>query len=294
VTKGKEITNFIGMRFVFIKPGSFMMGSPEKEAGRLNNEVQHKVTLTKGFFIQETEVTQGQWKKVMGNNPSIFKDCGDDCPVENVSWNDAKAFITKLNQMEGKAMYRLPTEAEWEYACRAGTSTLFAFGEYLYPEQVRFKYLRPLTEFETTLQKRGPVKVASYPPNAWGVYDMHGNVGEWCEDEWDDYPSSPVTDPLVQNTKNRNYIRRGGSWDDEYVPSIRSAQRCPLDRLLIETDAPYLAPTPYRGKQNEPSYVRHVAEEIARLRQLSLDEIASASTTNFKNLFRHAQLPVQP
>ncbi|TET86837.1 MAG: hypothetical protein E3J46_07280, partial [Desulfobacteraceae bacterium] len=120
--KSKKITNSLGMEFVSIKPGSFMMGSPSSEPGHQGYERQHKVTLTKGFYMQTTEVTQGQWKAVMGNNPSKFKNCGDDCPVEKVSWNDAQGFIRKLNQKEGSDKYRLPTEAEWEYATRAGST----------------------------------------------------------------------------------------------------------------------------------------------------------------------------
>ena len=123
----KSFTNSIGQEFVYIKPGTFMMGSPSGESGRESDENQHKVTLTRGFYMQTTEVTQGQWKAVMGNNPSSFKD-GDDYPVEQVSWNDVQEFITKLNRREGGNKYRLPTEAEWEYACRAGSTSRFCFG----------------------------------------------------------------------------------------------------------------------------------------------------------------------
>ncbi|MBF0229873.1 MAG: SUMF1/EgtB/PvdO family nonheme iron enzyme [Desulfamplus sp.] len=114
------------MQFVYIPPGEFMMGSPEDELGRSDDEIQHKVRLTKGFYMQTTQVTQGQWKQVMGNNPSYFKDCGNNCPVEQVSWEDAQEFIKKINQQGGRLLYRLPTEAEWEYACRAGTTGAYA------------------------------------------------------------------------------------------------------------------------------------------------------------------------
>ena len=127
--RGKKFTNSLGMEFVLIPAGSFMMGSPSSEKGRDRDEKQHRVTLTKSFYMQTTEVTQGQWKKIMGNNPSYFKNCGDDCPVEQVSWNDAQEFIRKLNRKEGADKYRLPTEAEWEYACRAGSTTRFCFGD---------------------------------------------------------------------------------------------------------------------------------------------------------------------
>jgi len=121
----------INYKMIYIPPGSFIMGSPQSEKGRDNDETQHKVTLTKGFYIGVTEVTQGQWQTIMGKNPSTFKDCGDDCPVENVSWDDCQAFIKKLNQMGevNEYIYRLPTEAEWEYACRAGSTTAFAGGD---------------------------------------------------------------------------------------------------------------------------------------------------------------------
>ncbi|MBW2606595.1 MAG: caspase family protein [Deltaproteobacteria bacterium] len=126
--KSKKISDSLGMKFVSIMPGTFMMGSPSSEPGRESDEKQHQVTLTKGFYMQTTEVTQGQWRAVMGNNPSHFENCGDDCPVEKVSWNDAQGFIRRLNQKEGSDKYRLPTEAEWEYAARAGTTTAFENG----------------------------------------------------------------------------------------------------------------------------------------------------------------------
>jgi formylglycine-generating enzyme required for sulfatase activity len=117
------------MTFVLIPAGTFMMGSPTTELGRSREETQHQVTLTKSFYMQTTEVTQGQWKAVMGSNTSFFSSCGDDCPVEIVSWDDATSFIQKLNQMEGTTQYRLPTEAEWEYAAKAGSTTAFHNGE---------------------------------------------------------------------------------------------------------------------------------------------------------------------
>jgi len=128
ISPQKVITNSIGMMFVLIPAGKFVMGSPSDESERQTNEKQHEVNISKTFYLQTTEVSQGQWKKVMGNNPSRFNDCGDDCPVEQVSWTMAQEFIEKLNQMEDTNKYRLPTEAEWEYACRAGTTIEFSFG----------------------------------------------------------------------------------------------------------------------------------------------------------------------
>jgi formylglycine-generating enzyme required for sulfatase activity len=125
----KTFTNTIGMNFVLIQAGNFVMGSPANEPGRDDDEGQHEVNISKPFYLQTTEVSQGQWKKVMGDNPSHFKDCGDDCPIESVSWNDDQKFISKLNQLEDTNKYRLPTESEWEYACRAGTETAYSFGD---------------------------------------------------------------------------------------------------------------------------------------------------------------------
>ena len=124
-----EIRNSIGIEFVLIEPGTFEMGSPETEAGRYDNETLHPVTLSQPFYLGKTEVTQGQWQAVMGSNPSQFSDCGRTCPVEQVSWEDAQEFIAALNRREGVETYRLPTEAEWEYAARAGTQTAYHFGD---------------------------------------------------------------------------------------------------------------------------------------------------------------------
>ena len=122
----KSFTNSIGMTFVLIPAGTFQMGSPAGEAERDDDERQHKVTISRPFYLQTTEVTQGQWQKVMGSNPAHFNTCGKDCPVEKVSWDDAQEFIRKLNQMEKTDTYRLPTEAEWEWACRAKSTGRFS------------------------------------------------------------------------------------------------------------------------------------------------------------------------
>jgi formylglycine-generating enzyme required for sulfatase activity len=167
----KDFTNSIGMKFVWIKPGSFMMGSPKEEKERGSNETQHKVTLTKGFYMGVHLVTQEQWKEIMGNNPSHFK-AGKNLPVETVSWDDCQQFIKKLREKDKKP-YRLPSEAEWEYACRAGTTTPFHFGQtssdFIYGDGKRGKYLGEKTP------------VGSYPANAWGIHDLHGNVWQGCQ-----------------------------------------------------------------------------------------------------------------
>jgi formylglycine-generating enzyme len=207
-----EISNSLGMKFIYISPGTFMMGSPPSEPGRDDDETQHRVTLTKGYYLQTTEVTQGQWKAVMGSNPSHFKNCGDNCPVESVSWNDVQEFIRKLNQREGANLYRLPTEAEWEYAARAGSTTSFAFGRCLSTDQANYDGNYPLSGCPKGQYREATLPVGSFSPNAWGLYDMHGNVWEWCQDGFGDYPSSAVTDP-AGSASGDNRLLRGGGWN---------------------------------------------------------------------------------
>jgi formylglycine-generating enzyme required for sulfatase activity len=184
----RTITNRIGMTLVFIQPGTFTMGSPASESGREEDEKQHEVTLTRGFYLQTPPVTQGQWQAVMGDNPSEFKKCGDDCPVETVSWDDVQAFIKKLNAMDDDRIYRLPTEAEWEYACRGGSTTVFCFGD---SDSALDEYA-----WFGGNSKESTHPVGQKKPNAWGLYDMHGNVWEWCQDWYADYPGKPVRDPV--------------------------------------------------------------------------------------------------
>ena len=160
--KGRKISNSLGMEFVYIEPGTFMMGSPSNEPRRDNDERQHRVTLTKGFYMQTTEVTQGQWKAVMWNNPSYFKNCGDDCPVEQVSWNNVQQFINKLNQREGSDICRLPTEAEWEYSCRSGTDTPFSFGQCLSTDQANYNGNYPLPGCSKGKYRETTISVARF------------------------------------------------------------------------------------------------------------------------------------
>ena len=219
---GKTFTNSIGMKFVFIPPGTFMMGSPSSEPKRESDERQHRVTISKPYYLQTTEVTQGQWKAIMGNNPSYFK--GDKRPVEQVSWNDAQEFIRKLNRKEGTDKYRLPIEAEWEYACRAGTTTPFSTGRCISTDQANYNGNYPMPGCSKGRYRKETISVGSFSPNAWGLYDMHGNVYEWCEDWYkDDYPSGHVTDPRGTSSGS-DRVLRGGSWGDD-AGSIRSAIR---------------------------------------------------------------------
>jgi formylglycine-generating enzyme required for sulfatase activity len=214
----RAFTNRIGMSFVLIPAGSFTMGSPTSEPGRYDNEQQHRVTISKHFYLQTTEVTQKQWKQVMGSNPSSFKDCGDDCPVDSVSWNDAQEFIQKLNQMESGAKYRLPTEAEWEYACRAGSKGRFYFGD----EEAK------LGEYAWYGGNSGGKThpVGKKKPNDWGLYDMYGNVFEWVEDDYHESYTGVLYDERawIDSPRGSYRVIRGGGWslDARYC---RSATR---------------------------------------------------------------------
>jgi formylglycine-generating enzyme required for sulfatase activity len=205
---------------VYVQGGTFTMGSPASEPERSSDEVQHQVTLS-SFYIGKYEVTQGQWEAVMGDNPSDFKK-GDNYPVENVSWNDVQEFLRKLNAATGKH-YRLPTEAEWEYACRAGSTTPFNTGNNLTTSQANYDGNYPYTSNSkgTYLERTQPV--GSYPANAWGIYDMHGNVWEWCGDWYGDYSTSAQTNPTGPSSGS-NRVFRGGSWNRR-AKYCRSARR---------------------------------------------------------------------
>lgn len=202
--QAESISNSIGMEFVKIPSGSFMMGRDANfEYGYSNELPQHRKHI-RSFYIQTTEVTQAQWVKVMGSNPSQFK--GRNNPVERVSWHDAKAFVRKLNQMEGTNRYRLPTEAEWEYAARAGTTTTYHFGDdkgslgiYAWYDGNSGSRTHP---------------VGKKRPNRWGLYDMHGNVWEWtssCYTKNYNTTSCDRYDGVVAR------VLRGGSWDWDAV-----------------------------------------------------------------------------
>jgi formylglycine-generating enzyme required for sulfatase activity len=215
----------LSMKLMEIPAGTFVMGSPDSEVDRGRNaEPLTTVTITKPFWLGATEVTQGQWKAVMGNNRSRFK-INDQFPVERVSWNDAVAFCDKLNQMYGNSLppgyrYSLPTEAQWEYACRAGTTTRFFFGDDLdYNKLGQYAWYRNNSEGESH-------SVGEKLPNDWGLYDMHGNVWEWCSDWYSaSYPGGNVTDPQGPGSgRFRLLVLRGGSWD-ESARICRSAVR---------------------------------------------------------------------
>jgi formylglycine-generating enzyme required for sulfatase activity len=193
--QGRRWTNGMGMTFVEIPSGTFTMGSNSSESSP-HEKPAHSVTIGTSFFIATTEVTQAQWEIVVGSDPAAFR--GDDLPVEQVSWNDAQRFVRKLNQMDEGVRYRLPTEAEWEYSCLAG-----ATGDQ--PVDLEsVAWYDPKSEGATH-------PVAQKQPNAWGLYDMLGNVYEWCEDWKAPYPAGSVTDPGGPPTGSFRVIR-GGSW----------------------------------------------------------------------------------
>jgi formylglycine-generating enzyme required for sulfatase activity len=234
----EDLGNEVFLDMVLIPGGTFLMGSPPNEKERDYSETpQHSVTVQR-FFMSKYPVTQAQWKAVaalpqinlpLNPNPSYFK--GKNQPVEQVSCYEAEEFCARISQKTGK-MYRLPSESEWEYACRAGTTTPFHFGETITGELANFDahYAYGFAPKATDLQETTPV--GSFPANAFGLYDMHGNVWEWCADFWHEYYYGAPTDGSAwnKNGNNRYRILRGGSWYDE-PKSCRSAHRvcAPLD-----------------------------------------------------------------
>ena len=205
------------LEMVSIPGGRFQMGSTEYS----DEQPIHQVTI-KPFFMGKYPITQEQWQAVMGNNPSYFK--GAKQPVENVSSQDAIEFCAKLSQKTGKN-YRLPSEAEWEYACRAGTTTPFHFGETITPDLVNYDGRYPYAWAPEGLCREETTPVGRFPPNAFGLYDMHGNVWEWCQDVWHDNYNGAPADGSSWETGGSDYrVLRGGSWNDNAV-SCRSADR---------------------------------------------------------------------
>ena len=209
------------LTFRWIIPGTFMMGSPDgskkdesAEKGRASWEDRREVTLEEGFWLADIPVTQAFWQAVNGDNPSYFKD-DDSLPVEKVSWDDVQAFIQKLNQLHPDLTVRLPWEAEWEYACRAGTKTAFHFGDEIDASKANYRgvwEVKDIKSYENdkewgkdAFKKTTPVK--SYLPNSWGLYDMHGNVWEWCQDEWQEHLG---TEPVILSPSLRSLSEAEG------------------------------------------------------------------------------------
>lgn len=205
VADQKTLINSIGMEFILIPAGEFDMGSPLNEKYRESSEGPvHRVKLTSAFYMGKYEVTQKQWREIMGNSPSYFK--GDDLPVEQVSWNDAQEFIKKLNEKESTVKYRLPSEAEWEYAARAGTTTIYSFGDNDF-ELGDYGWYNKNTNDTTH-----PVGLKK--PNPWGLYDMHCNVWEWVQDKfYGNYIGAPADGSAWESGNYTTHrVERGGGW----------------------------------------------------------------------------------
>jgi formylglycine-generating enzyme required for sulfatase activity len=224
----RHFRNSIGMEFVLIPAGSFIMGSPPGEPKRHKTEVQHKVKISRPFYMQTTEVTLKQWRSLMRRKFFGRRKGKSNAPVVRVSWHDCIKFIKRLNNLN-EGTYRLPTEAEWEYTCRAGTKTAYSWGDSI--DCSKALYNNSVLESGDCLdyvRSRGldvnrPVPVKSYPPNGWGLYDMHGNVWEWCLDWYGDYSKGLTVDPSGPDSGTEK-IRRGGSWF-KHGYSCRSANR---------------------------------------------------------------------
>jgi uncharacterized protein (TIGR02996 family) len=215
-----ELCEGVEMAFSFIPPGTFLMGRPEGETGEDDEVPQHRVTLTKGFFLGAHQVTQAQWQAVMGSNRSHFR--GDNLPVTKVSWEDCKELRQKLGERDGNR-YRLPTEAEWEYACRAGTTTAFFFGETISTDQANYDDRYPYFEDGTGVCRKTTTPVGSFPPNTWGLFNMHDNVCEWCSDWYGPYQKEDEQDPKG-GIDGDTRVLRGGSWVDDLL-GCRSGYR---------------------------------------------------------------------
>jgi formylglycine-generating enzyme required for sulfatase activity len=229
------------LRLIQIPAGRFRMGSPPEEEGRDADEgPQHEVTL-QDFWLGQTPITQAQWRLVAGwpkverelaRDPSDFK--GDDRPVERVNWHDAMEFCRRLRQRLGST-FTLPSEAQWEYACRAGTTTPFAFGGTISPELANYNGTIAFANGPTGLNRRETTPVGSFPANAWGLHDMHGNVWEWCLDHWHDtYNGAPADGSAWLSNAGEDSLRllRGGSWylDPGFCRSAIRGRSLPVNR----------------------------------------------------------------
>ena len=259
--------NSLGMSFVLIPSGSFVMGSPVNEFFREASETRHRVTITKPFYMQVSEVTVGQWRRLMGRRWFGGVRWPETYPIAKVSWYDVQRFIKKLNK-KNEGYYRLPTEAEWEYAARAGSKTAYAWGEEIDCSRAMYSNSRKGSgecrdyNLARGLDSDRPAPVKQYPENNWGLYDMHGNVWEWCQDVFVNYPDRPAVDPCLTGGETTR-VRRGGSWF-KHGYSCRSANRAwghPASRF------PHTGFRLVRETQLSPAHVKPM------MRQPSTDEL---------------------
>jgi formylglycine-generating enzyme required for sulfatase activity len=233
--QARALTNAVGIKAILIPAGTYRMGSPPDQAGaRLNEAPPHEVILQQPFYLATTPVTQSQYRQVMGQNPARFQPAaggGPDHPVESVSWHDAVAFCRALSERDderdAKRTYRLPTEAEWEYAARAGSDTVFTYGDQLLPAQANVAHAEGIERTS---------KVGSFPANNFGLFDVHGNVWEWCQDWYGEayYAKSPSRDPQGP-AEGKFRVVRGGSWRSSPA-TCRSAYR---NALMPHNRDPY-------------------------------------------------------
>jgi len=212
-----DIGKGVSLELLIVPAGKFTMGSPISETGRTSNELEHEVTISKSFFLGKYEVTQAQWEAIMDDNPS--SEGGAKLPVTDVSYEDCQKFIKKLNEKTSGG-FRLPTEAEWEYACRAGTKTSYAVGERFGKDQANF--------LDSKIGK--PVFVGSYKSNAFGFHDMHGNVDEWCNDWYGPYAKEPILNPKGP-PEGKYRVLRGGAFNFD-----ASYQRSAIRNFIRPTD----------------------------------------------------------
>lgn len=222
----EELGKGVSLTLVKIPSGVFIMGSPDTEISQSPDETPQRAASVPEFFMGKYPITQAQWQVIMGSNPSAFK--GENYPVETVSWNDCQAFCQRLSLITGHS-YRLPSETEWEYACRAGTNTPFHFGKTLTPDFANYNGTHTYGYGSTGTYRQSTTSVGRFPPNAFGLFDMHGNVWEWCQDGWhDNYVGAPVDGGAwTTGGQSNRKILRGGSWF--YNPwHCRSANRFKL------------------------------------------------------------------
>jgi formylglycine-generating enzyme required for sulfatase activity len=240
----EDLGNGVKLEMIAIPGGTFWMGSPANEAERGDNESpQHQVTVP-SFFMGKYPLTQAQYQAIMGKNTAYFK--GNNRPVENVSWDDAVRFCQKLSQRTGKN-YRLPSEAEWEYACRAGTKTPFSFGDNITTDLVNYNGTYPYKSAPKGKYREQTTDVGTFPPNPFGLYDMHGNVWEWCEDDWHENYIDAPTDGSAWNSQSGSNTKllRGGSWN-YYAGYCRSASRFRLSRDFRYNDCGFRVVSSFR------------------------------------------------